>query len=173
MSRFRPVILALLLAPVMLVAAPEGPPRVPLHWLWHETETDSAYTASAAQRELLIRDRGYVDMGPIAYVEARPAPHARPLKCFYSPAPRTNTFCSISAFEQRLIRSLGYAEVGTAGFVRDERFEGSVVLYRVSRSYGDGKDREHRFVTSGDQLLRLRKLGWTYDGAKGFVYPLP
>jgi hypothetical protein len=48
------------------------------------------------------------------------------------------------------------------------------VLYRVSRAYGDGdKDREHRFVISEDELVRLRKQGWTYDGAKGFVYRVP
>ena len=157
----------------MPVTAADEPPRIPLHWLWHEKQTDSAYTVSAERREWLIRERGYADMGTIAMVEARPAPHARPLKCFYASAPRTNTFCSISVLEQRLVRSLGYADVGTEGFVRDQRFEGSVVLYRVSRAYGDGKDREHRFVISGDDLVRLRKLGWTYDGAKGFVYPFP
>ena len=163
---------ALLLAPAML-AASGAPPRIALHWLWHEKQTDSAYTVSAERRAWLIRERGYADMGAIAYVEARAAPHARPLKCFYSPMPRTNTFCSISSLEQRLVRSLGYEEMGAEGFVRSERAAGSVVLYRLSRAYGDGKDREHRFVISGDELILLRKQGWTYDGAKGFVYPLP
>ena len=145
----------------------------PLHWLWHEQQTDSVYTVSAERREWLKREQGYVDMGPIAYVEERAADRARPLKCFYSSAPRTNTFCTISALEQRLVRSMGYVDVGIEGFVHEQKFAGSVVLYRLNRSYGDGRDREHRFVTSGDELVRLRKLGWTYDGSKGFVSPVP
>lgn len=154
-------------------AGVDAPARVALHWLWHEKETDSAYTVNAEHRDLMVRQRGYADMGAIAYVDAHPAPHSRPLRCFYSGTPRTNTFCSISLREQRLIRSLGYAEAGTEGFVRSKPDAKSVVLYRLSRAYGDGKDREHRFVTSADELVRLRKLGWTYDGAKGFVYPIP
>ena len=166
-------VLGFVLAPAMLAGAAEGPARVPLHWLWHAQQTDSSYTVSAARRAALVRDSGYVDMGPIAFVDARPVSHALPLICYYSPAPRTNTFCSISVNEQRLIRELGYKETSSEGFVHDERVEGSVVLYRLSRAYGDGKDREHRFVTTGVELIRLRKLGWTYDGSKGFVYPLP
>ena len=68
---------------------------------------------------------------------------------------------------------MGYAAVGVEGFIQDVRIADSVVLYRVSRAYGDGKDREHRFVTSGDELVRLRKLGWIYDGSKGFVHRTP
>ncbi len=145
---------------------------VALHWLWNEKETDSAYTVNRERREWLIHERGYVDMGPIAYVEEKQLPRTQPLTCFYSGPPKTNTFCSISALEQRLVRSLGYKQVSVEGFVFDRRVEGTVALYRVSRSWGDGKDREHRFVTSNDELLRLRKLIWTYDGAKGFVYPV-
>ncbi|MET0203959.1 MAG: hypothetical protein ABW276_06585, partial [Casimicrobiaceae bacterium] len=108
------------------------------------------------------------------YVDARPVGHSRPLRCYYAAAPRTDTSCTISALEQRLARDLGYKEIGVEGFVQSERVSGSVVLYRVFRAYGDGeKDREHRFVVSEDELLRLRKLGWTYDGSKGFVYPGP
>jgi hypothetical protein len=166
------LIACLLLRSVFAFAAP-APARIPLHWLWHEQETDSAYTVSAERRELLLR-RGYVDMGAIAYVDAQPISHARLLKCFYSPAPRTNTFCSASAIEQRVIRALGYEQVSTEGYVQHERAADSLVLYRLSRAYGnDAKDREHRFVTSGDEVLRLRKQGWTYDGSKGFVYGSP
>lgn len=161
------------LASATLAADSAPPPRMPLHWLWHETGTDSAYTVSAARREWLIRERGYADMGPIAYVDMHQVPRSRLLKCFYASAPRTNTFCSISRFEQRLIHSMGYAEVGAEGFIQDARVAGSVVLYRVSRSYGDGKDREHRFVTSSEELVRLRKQGWVYDGSKGFVHRTP
>jgi len=157
----------------MLAVASEPPARVPLHWLWHEKQTDSAYTISADRRDRLIRERGYVDMGVIGYVHAQPAPHARPLKCFYAPAPRTDSFCSISELEQHVVRKLGYEEVGTEGYVLNERREGSVVLFRVARAYGDGKDFEHRFVISDSELVHLRKLGWTYDGAKGFIYPSP
>lgn len=92
---------------------------------------------------------------------------------YYAAAPRTNTFCSTSPFEQRLIRSMGYEEIGSEGFVQTVPVTGNTVLYRLSRSYGDGRDREHRFVTSGDEFLRLRKLGWGYDGSKGFVYGSP
>ena len=53
------------------------------------------------------------------------------------------------------------------------RVADSVVLYRVSRSYGDSKDREHRFVTSSEELVSLRKQGWVYDGSKGFVHRTP
>jgi len=158
----------------MLGADPGSPPRIPLHWLWNEKQTDSAYTVNTEHRKWLVRERGYLDMGAVAYVDARPARHSRPLRCFYAAMPRTDTFCSISALEQRLVRSLGYEEVGAQGFVPDERVADSVVLYRVSRAYGDGdKDREHRFVISEDELVRLRKQGWTYDGAKGFVYRVP
>ena len=121
---------------------------------------------------MLMRERGYVDMGPIAYVEERQLPRTQPLSCFYSGPPRTNTFCSISALEQRLVRSLGYVQVSVDGFVFDRHVAGSVALFRLSRSWGDGRDREHRFVTSTEELIRLRKLTWTYDGAKGFVYPV-
>ena len=71
-------------------------------------------------------------------------------------------------------RALGYEETGIEGFVPTERVAGSIVLFRVSRAYGEGyKDREHRFVVDPDELERLRKLGWSYDGSKGFVYPVP
>ncbi|MET0683292.1 MAG: hypothetical protein ABWZ29_08130 [Casimicrobiaceae bacterium] len=158
----------------MLAADTGAPPRVPLHWLWNERETDSTYTVSAERREWLVRERGYADMDAIAYVDARPASRSRPLMCFYAAAPRTDTLCTISALEQRIVRSLGYKEIGVEGFMQSERVAGSIVLYRVSRAYGAGeKDREHRFVVSQDELVRLRKLGWTYDGSKGFVYPGP
>ena len=158
----------------MLAAESGVPPRIPLYWLWNEGQTDSAYTVSAERRESLVRERGYVDMGAIAYVDGSPAPHARPLACFYAAAPRTDTFCSTSALEQRLVRALGYKDVGAEGFVRVNRAPGSVVLYRVSRVSGAGDgDHEHRFAVSEEELVRLRKEGWTYDGAKGFVYPRP
>jgi hypothetical protein len=173
-SSSRRILVAALLLPLTLEADPGSPPRVPLHWLWNEQQTDSAYTIDAQRRERLVRERGYVDMGVIAYVPSGPAPHSRPLHCFYAGTPRTDTFCSISALEQRLVRALGYEEIGTEGFVRSERTADSVVLYRVSRAYGEGdRDREHRFVVSGDELVRLRRDGWTYDGAKGFVYRAP
>ena len=137
-------------------------------------ETDSTYTVSPERREWLVRERGYADMGPIGYVDARPQPRSRPLMCFYIGAPKTDTSCTISALEQRLARALGYEEIGVEGFVPSERVAGSIVLYRVSRAYGEGnKDREHRFVVDPDELERLRKLGWTYDGSKGFVYRVP
>ena len=172
-SGFRLIALVLLFACATLAAEPSSRPRIPLHWLWNEKETDSAYTVSAERRAWLIRERGYVDMGPIAYVHAEQVPYSRALKCFYAAAPRTNTFCSTSPFEQRLIRSMGYEEIGSEGFVQSVPVTGNTVLYRLSRSYGDGRDREHRFVTSGDEFLRLRKLGWGYDGSKGFVYGSP
>jgi hypothetical protein len=50
---------------------------------------------------------------------------------------------------------------------------GTVVLFRVNRAYGNGEDREHRFITSDAELERLRKQGWTYDGKKGYVFTLP
>ena len=173
-SGCRSILFALSLSSAALAADSGAPPRVPLHWLWHERETDSTYTISAERREWLVRERGYADMGPLGYVDARPGPRSRPLMCFYAAAPRTDTLCTISAREQRIARSLGYEEIGVEGFVQSERIAGSVVLYRVFRAYGDGdKDREHRFVVSQDELVRLRKLGWTYDGSKGFVYPGP
>jgi hypothetical protein len=172
-SNFRPVALLCLFASAALAAEPRSPPRVPLHWLWNEKETDSAYTVSAERRAWLIRERGYADMGPIAYVHAEQVPNSRALKCFYAGGPRTNTFCSTSIFEQRLIRSMGYEEVSIEGYLQTEPATGNTVLYRVSRGYGDGRDREHRFVTSGDEVLRMRKQGWIYDGSKGFVYGSP
>jgi hypothetical protein len=173
-SSSRRVLIAALLSSLTLGADPGSPPRLPLHWLWNERQTDSAYTSDAQRRERLVRERGYVDMGAIAYVESGPVRHSRPMKCYYAGMPRTDTFCSISALEQRLVRALGYEEIGAEGFVRTERAADSVVLYRVSRAYGDGdRDREHRFVVSEDELVRLRKQGWTYDGAKGFVYRAP
>ena len=173
-SSFRSILLATSLSSAMLAADTGAPPRVPLHWLWNERETDSTYTVSAERREWLVRERGYADMDAIAYVDARPASRSRPLMCFYAAAPRTDTLCTISALEQRIVRSLGYEEIGVEGFMQSERVAGSIVLYRVSRAYGEGdKDREHRFVVSQDELVRLRKLGWTYDGSKGFVYPGP
>jgi len=149
------------------------PSRLPLHWLWHERDHDSAYTVSAERRERLVRERGYADMGIVAWVDARPGPNARALVCFYSGAPRTDTFCSISALEQRVVRAMGYETIGDEGFIAIERAPGAVVLYRVSRAHGDGADREHRFTISGDELVRLRKDGWTYDGSKGYVYSAP
>ena len=162
-----------MLASAALAADSVAPPRVALHWLWNEQETDSAYTINSTRRDWLVGTRGYADMGPVAYVDAQQVPHSRALTCFYAAAPRTNTFCSMSRFEQRLIHSMGYAEVGVEGFVQTERVAGSAVLYRVSRSYGDGRDREHRFVVSGDEVVRLRKQGWIYDGSKGFVHLAP
>jgi hypothetical protein len=173
-SAFKSILFALTVPSAVLAADSGAPPRVPLHWLWNERETDSTYTVSAERREWLVRERGYADMGPLAYVEARPGPRSRPLMCFYAAAPRTDTSCTISALEQRIARGLGYKEIGIEGFVRSERAAGSIVLYRVFRAYGDGeKDREHRFVVAEDELRRLRKAGWTYDGSKGFVYPGP
>lgn len=158
---------------VASAASTEGSQRVPLHWLWHEKEHDSAYTVSATRRDQLVRERGYADMGILAWVAARPGLNARPLRCFYSGAPRTDTFCSISALEHRVVRAMGYEPIGDEGFVEIERVPEAVPLYRVSRAHGDGADREHRFTISGEELVRLRKDGWTYDGAKGYVYPAP
>ncbi len=156
----------------MPVAGNDATPRLALHWLWNEAQTDSAYTVNVERRNRLIREHGYIDMGAIAHVDARPSPNTRPLICFYSGPPRTNSFCSISAREHKLIRSLGYQEVSIEGYVAVERTAESLVLFRLSRSYGDGKDREHRFAVTSAELVRLRKQGWTYDGAKGFVNPL-
>lgn len=150
------------------------PRRVPLYWLWHEQQTDSAYTQSEERREFLVRERGYRSMGIIAYVDTRKSPRSKSLKCFYAAEPRTNTFCSISETEQRFIVAIGYQMVSDEGFILNEREPGTVVLYRVSKAYGErGADREHRFVTSSEELVRLRSLGWTYDGSKGFVHLSP
>jgi hypothetical protein len=113
-------------------------------------------------------------MGPIGYVDSAPQPHSRPLRCFYIGPPKTDTTCTVSALEQKIIRALGYDETGIEGYVPTERSVDSVVLYRMSRAYGEGnRDREHRFVVDPDELRRLRKLNWTYDGSKGFVYRFP
>ena len=173
-SAFRAFLLALFLAPAVAAAEAGAPARVPLHWLWNEQETDSTYTISAERRDRLVRERGYKDMGAIGYVDARPAPHSRPLVCYYAGAPRTDTSCTASPREQRIARALGYEEIGVEGFLPGERVAGSIVLFRVSRAYGEGnRDREHRFLVSQEELVRLRKVGWTYDGSKGFVYPTP
>ncbi len=121
-----------------------------------------------------MREQGYVNMGVIGYLDRQKSARSRPFTCFYAPAPRTNTFCSASAMEQRLILAIGYARVADEGFLLDEREQGSVVLYRLSKAYGErSADREHRFVTSGAELVRLRALGWTYDGSKGFIHSSP
>jgi len=173
-SSSRAIAFAILLLPASLAADTGKPPRVALHWLWNQGETDSTYTVSLERRDWLVRERGYADMGPIGYVDAQPQPHSRPLKCFYIGIPKTDTSCTISALEQRLARELGYEEIGVEGFVPSERVAGTTVLYRISRAYGEGnKDREHRFIVDPDELVRLRRLGWTYDGSKGFVYLAP
>jgi hypothetical protein len=163
-----------LLSPPAFAAETATPARVPLYWLYNAAETDSTYTVSVERRDRLVRERGYADMGPIAYVDAAAQPRSRPLMCFYIGAPRTDTSCTTSALEQKIIRGLGYREIGVEGYVPTERVAGTVVLYRVSRAYGEGdRDRERRFVVDPDELERLRKLGWTYDGSKGFVYRVP
>jgi hypothetical protein len=166
--------LAGLLVPPLLAAEPATPPRVPLYWLYNVAETDSAYTVSEERRNRLVRERGYSDMGPIGYVDRGPQPHSRPLRCFYIGPPKTDTSCTTSTLEQKIVRGLGYAEIGVEGYVPTERVAGTIVLYRVSRAYGEGnRDREHRFVVDPDELQRLRNLNWTYDGSKGFVYRVP
>jgi len=157
------------------IAAGSAPSaRVPLYWLYNAAETDSTYTVSAERRDRLVRERGYADMGPIGYVDAVAQPNSRPLKCFLIGAPKTDTSCTTSELEQSIAGALGYEEIGVEGYVPSERVAGTIVLYRVSRAYGEGnKDREHRFIVDPDELERLRKLGWTYDGSKGFVYLAP
>jgi hypothetical protein len=164
---------ALIVLQTLVAAGAAHAERVPLRWLWHEEHHDSAYTVSDERRDRLVRERGYADMGILAYVDARPSPQGRPLRCVYSGAPRTDTFCSISPVEQRIARALGYVDLGAEGYVEIDRVPNTVALYRVSRAWGDGGDREHRFVISSDELVRLRRQGWTYEGAKGYVYPAP
>ena len=149
-------------------------PRVPLHWLWNEQQTDSAYTVDAGRLALFVHERGYVDMGVLAYVDALPSANGRPLKCFYFPAPRTDTFCSMSLIEQRTVRALGFAYTSDEGYLRVHPSEGTVPLFRLSNSYGKGDDdREHRFVISEEEFVRMRKQGWTFDGVKGYVSTTP
>jgi hypothetical protein len=162
------------MASCALADADPGASRVPLYWLWNEGQTDSAYTISAERRDRMIREQGYVDMGPIGYVETQPARYSRPLVCFYAATPRTDSYCTASPLEQRLARSLGFEDVGVEGFLPRERVVGTVVLYRVTRALGNAdKDREHRFVVSDAELVRLRKEGWAYDGSKGFIFSSP
>lgn len=150
------------------------PVRAPLHWVWSQSQNDSAYTIDPERRRRLIREQGYVDMGIVAWVGTVAAPRVRPLVCLYASAPRTDTFCSISTLEQRLVRALGYTDASVEGFVQTEPVPGSVALFRLSRGHGPGdRDREHRFTISDAELVRLRKEGWTYDGTKGFVFPGP
>jgi hypothetical protein len=166
--------LAGLLVPALLAAETAPPPRVPLYWLYNVAETDSAYTVSEERRDRLVRERGYSDMGAIGYVDSLPQPHSRALRCFHIGPPKTDTTCTTSALEQKIARGLGYAEIGIEGYVPAKRVADTLVLYRMSRAYGEGdRDREHRFVVDPDELRRLRKLYWTYDGSKGFVYRVP
>jgi hypothetical protein len=109
-----------------------------LYWLYNAAETDSTYTVSAERRERLVRERGYADMGPIGYVDAVEQPNSRPLKCFVIGVPKTDTSCTTSELEQNIARALGYAETGVEGYVPSERVAGTIVLYRVSRAYGEG-----------------------------------
>lgn len=111
-------------------------------------------------------------MGVLAYVDSLPAQDTRALKCFYS-QPHTNTFCSISRIEQRTIRAMGYGHVSDEGHVRIQKVTGTVALWRLSRTYANVKDREHRFVVSEGELDHLRKQGWTFDGTKGYVFVSP
>jgi hypothetical protein len=167
------IVPTLLLLPATAACDAGQSPRVALHWLWNERETDSAYTVDAARRASMTRERGYADMGVVAYVDSRPGRSGRPLKCFYFPAPHTNTFCSISRIEQKTIRDLGYRYTSDEGYLEIEKTEGAVALFRLSRAYGNGDDTEHRFVVSEDELRRLRKDGWTFDGVKGYVFTEP
>jgi hypothetical protein len=163
----------LLLAPGLLVRPAAASERLPLHWLWHERQRDSAYAVSAERRAWLVRERGYVDMGILAYVDGQPVAHARPLVCQYAPAPRTDTFCAISSIELRIMRRKHYEDVATEGYVQRQRVPGSVPLFRMFRAHGGGPDHEHRFVVSDEDLVRLRHHGWSYEGVKGYVYPAP
>ena len=178
-SGFRTVVaivltaLAAFFAPATPAATPTAQ-RVPLFWLYNAAETHSIYTVSLERRDLLVRERGYIDMGSIGYVDALPRPRSRPFVCFYIGPPKTDTSCTTSALEQKILRAMGYREIGVEGYVPTERVADGVVLYRVSRSHDAAmRDREHRFVVDPDELERLRRLGWTYDGSKGFLYRVP
>ncbi len=156
--------------PVTTASASVNSPRVPLYWIWHERQTDSAYTVNMDRRDRMVREQGYVDLGVLAYVDSVPAQFTRPLKCFYS-SPHTNTFCSTSRSEERIIRAMGYGYVSDEGYVRIQKTEGTIALFRLTRVYGNSEDREHRFVTSENELESLRKQGWAFDGVKGYVFP--
>jgi hypothetical protein len=171
-SSVRLLLWGLLLAPALCAAA-SAAPRLPLHWLWNARITDSIYTVSDARRDWLEREQGYVDMGIVAYVDAGPTLNAQPLICFHIGAPRTDTVCTNSYVEHRMLRALGYRNVGTEGFVQRDPVPGSVPLYRVSHPPHEDRDAEHRFVLSSQEVERLRKDGWAYDGVKGYVYPGP
>ncbi len=166
------IVFTLLQGPATPASAADAS-RVPLYWLWNEQQTDSAYTVNLNRRDLLVRERGYVDMGVLALVDSVPSQATRSLRCFYFPAPRTNTFCSISIIEQRTIRALGYEYTSDEGYLRVRRTEGTVPIFRLSRAYGNGDDREHRFVISEQELIRMREQGWAFDGVKGYVFPAP
>ena len=157
-----------------LLAAETTAPRVPLYWLYNPAQTDSMYTVTEERKDRLVHERGYSDMGVIGYVDSVPQPHSRPLRCFQIGPPKTDGWCTTSGVEQKIARGLGYEDIGIEGYLPVERVADTIVLYRVSRAYGEGnRDREHRFVVDPDELQRLRKLNWTYDGSKGFVYRIP
>ena len=151
-----------------------NPDRVPLFWLYNAAETHSLYTVSAKRRDLLVRERGYADMGSIGYVDASFRRGSRPFVCFCIGPPKTDALCTTSVLEQKILRAMGYRDIGIEGYVPSERVADGVVLYRVSRSHDQAmRDREHRFVVDPGELERLRKLGWAYDGSKGFLYRVP
>jgi len=169
----RVAVVTALQALAVAVSAAGDLPRVPLHWLWNEQQNDSAYTVDAGRLALFVHERGYVDMGVLAYVDVLPSANGRPLKCFYFPAPRTDTFCSTSLIEQRTVRAMGFAYTSDEGYLRVHPSEGTIPLFRLSRSYRNSDDREHRFVISEEELVRMREQGWVLDGVKGYVSTTP
>jgi hypothetical protein len=147
--------------------------RVPLHWLWNEKDTDSAYAISTDAIGRYLAS-GYRDMGAVAMVDAELKAGTFPLVCFYKGPPATDTFCSLSAVEQRLVKEMGFKHVGTAGFLFRDRVRGSFPVFRMSRDYGPSqRDREHRLVFDESLIPAMSKEGWTMDGTKAYVMGVP
>lgn len=159
------------LAPLHLRGEPLPVNATPLYWLWNSSIHDSAYVTSSSRLAELQKDRNYRLMGMVGRLLASAQTDTRELACFYKGAPQTDTFCTASAFETSLVREWDYAFVSREGFVATRKLPGMRPMFRLSKSFGKGDDREHRFTIFDSEVAQLRKEGWILDGTKGYIYP--
>ena len=156
---------AVLLVPATLAAEAA---RRAVQLYGFERERDRSRTRSAEERRRASDDRGYGRHGPFGYIDAAGNPFEA-IEMLLRGRRRARTSCR-SPLER------GWPRPGTRRSRRGIRADERVAAHRAVPSEPRvRRGQQERSTDSRRPLTRVRPAkGWVdYDGAKGFVYPVP
>ncbi|KAG2135957.1 hypothetical protein DEU56DRAFT_947119 [Suillus clintonianus] len=135
------------------------------------TYWDHFYTTNVTEMKNAETNLGYILQGDAAYVFTTDVPSTTPLYRMYNPSVvdyfYTTSWSEVESAEAEADSNYTLEEI--AAYVYDINICGSIPLYRLYSS----KETDHFYTTSVPEVLETISKGYTLDGIKAYVLPVP